>query len=183
METKQHLKHAKIERRNNDSMAPNEIAILGVKCSIITDFVEKKTEKLQNNAKIAYLDASHADEILSPKADVFTTHNSGNLNSSTASILNPYNERIRFSNYDLLFINGNHFKGSKQILILDNEKEASVKKRLDQLDRIQFVIKRNTDAKYFDFLVDKYPSIKNLRCYHIDEVDSIATHIYNLIQE
>ena len=183
METKQHLKHANITRRTNDLMAPNEIAILGVKCSIITDFVEIMTEKLQNNAKIAYLDASHADEILSPKADVFTTHNSGNLNSSTASILNPYNERIRFSNYDLLFINGNHFKGSKQILILDDEKEASVKKRLDQLDRIQFVIKRNTDAKYFDFLVDKYPSIKNLRCYHIDEVDAIATHIYNLIQE
>ncbi len=183
METKQHLKHANITRRTNDLMAPNEIAILGVKCSIITDFVEKMTEKLQNNAKIAYFDASHADEILSPKADVFTTHNSGNLNSSTASILNPYNERIRFSNYDLLFINGNHFKGSKQILILDDEKEASVKKRLDQLDRIQFVIKRNTDAKYFDFLVDKYPSIKNLRCYHIDEVDAIAAHIYNLIQE
>ncbi len=183
METKQHLKHANITRRTNDLMAPNEIAILGVKCSIITDFVEKMTEKLQNNAKIAYLDASHADEILSPKADVFTTHNSGNLNSSTASILNPYNERIRFSNYDLLFINGNHFKGAKQILILDNEKEASVKKRLDQLDRIQFVIKRNTDAKYFDFLIDKYPSIKNLRCYHIDEVDAIAAHIYNLIQE
>ena len=38
---------------------------------------------------------------------------------------------------------------------LDNEKEASVKKRLEHLDRIQFVIKRNDDATYFDFLVEE----------------------------
>jgi len=167
METKKHQKHANIVRRNNDSMAPNEIAILGVKCSIITDFVEKMTEKLQKTAKIAYLDASHVEEISAPSAAIFTTHSSGNLTSSIASTLNPYNERIRFSNYDLLFINGNHFKGAKQILILDNEKEASVKKRLEQLDRIQFVIKRDKDATFFNFLVDTYPTIKNLKCYHI----------------
>ena len=81
------------------------------------------------------------------------------------------------------FINGNHFKGAKQILILDNEKEASVKKRLAQLDRIQFVVKLNKDSDYFDFLVEKYPRIKNLKCYHIDEVDAITAHINNLIKE
>jgi len=183
METKKHQKHAKLVRRNNDIFAPNEIAILGVKCSVITDFVQKITQKLQKKAKIAYLDASHNTELQTPNSDTFTTHASGNLNTSTTSELNEYNERIRFSNYDLLFINGNHFKGGKQILILDNEKEASVKKRLEQLDRIQFVVKRNDDASYFDFLIDKYPTIKNLKCYHIDEVDAIATHIHNLIQE
>ncbi len=183
METKKHQKHAKIAFRNNDNLAPNEIAILGAKCSIITDFVEKMTEKLQNTAKIAYLDASHADDISAPKADIFTTHSSGNLTSSIAYKMNAYNERIRFSNYDLVFINGNHFKGAKQILILDSEKEASVKKRLEQLDRIQFVVKREKEAEYFDFLVAKYPSIKNLKCYHIDDLDAIATHIHNLIQE
>ena len=133
METKKHQKHANIVRRNNDIFAPNEIAILGVKCSIITNFVEKMAKKLQKKAKIGYLDASHAEEISESKADVFTTHSSGNLNSSMSSELNEYTERIRFSNYDLLFINGNHFKGAKQILILDNEKEASVKKRLEQI--------------------------------------------------
>ncbi len=183
METKKHQKHAKLVRRNNDIFAPNEIAILGVKCSCITNFVQKMTQKLQKTAKIAYLDASHADELLTENHDTFTTHSSGNLNSSTTSELNEYNEQIRFSNYDLLFINGNHFKGAKQILILDNEKEASVKKRLEQLDRIQFVVKRDDDATYFDFLVEKYPSIKNLKCYHIDDLEAITAHIHNLIQE
>ncbi len=183
METKKHQKHAKLIRRNNDIFAPNEIAILGTKCSVIADFVQKMTQKLQKRAKIAYLDASHDIEFQTPNSDTFTTHASGNLNSSIVSELNEYNERIRFSNYDLLLINGNHFKGTKQILILDNEKETSIKKRLEQLDRIQFVVKRNDDATYFDFLVKKYPAIKNLKCYHLDEIDAIAAHIHNLIQE
>ena len=177
---KKHQKHTKLIRRENDNFAPNEIAILGTKCSIIADFVQKMSKKPQ---KIAYFDASHNNETQAPNFDTFTAHHSGNLNVSSAHNLNEYNERIRFADYDLLFINGNHYKGAKQILILDNDKEASVLKRLDQLDRIQFVVKLNEDSKYFDFLVEKYPTIKNLKCYYIDEVDAIAKHIDNLIQE
>ena len=113
-----------------------------------------------------------------------SAHHSGSLVTTTiASKLNEYNERIRLANYGLLFINGNHYKGAKQILILDIEKEASVKKRLDQLDRIQFVVKLNHNSTYFDFLAEKYPTIKNVKCYHIDEVDEISKHIGNIIQE
>ncbi|MCF6348528.1 MAG: NTP transferase domain-containing protein [Flavobacteriaceae bacterium] len=180
---KKHQKHTKLKRRESDIFAPNEIAILGTKCSIIADFVQKTSKKFQKTAKIAYLDASHNNEIQAPILDVYTTHHSGNLNVNTAIELNENNEKIRFADYDLLFINGNHFKGAKQILILDNEKEASVLKRLDQLDRIQFVVKLNNDSNYFDFLVAEYPTIKNLKCYHIDEIDVIAKHIDNLIQE
>lgn len=183
MDNIKHHKHAKLTRRNNDNFAPNEIAILGAKCSIIADFVQKMSEKNQKKAKIAYLDASHADDIQPPIFDEFIAHHSGNLIATTAEQLNEYNERIRFSKYDLVFINGNHYRGTKQILILDNEKEASVKKRLEQLDQIQFVVKLTEDARYFDSLVEKYPTVKNLPCYHINEVDAIATHIDNLVQE
>ncbi len=180
---KKHQKHTKLIRRENDNFAPNEIAILGVKCSIIADFVQKTSEKLQKTAKIAYFDASHNNEIKAPIVDNFTAHHSGNLNINSAHELNEYNERIHFADYDLVFINGNHYKGAKQILMLDNEKEASVLKRLDQLDRIQFVIKLKKDTEYFDFLVEKYPTIKNLKCYDINDIDAISKHIDNLIQE
>jgi molybdopterin-guanine dinucleotide biosynthesis protein A len=180
---KKHQKHTKLKRRKSENFAFNEIAILGSKCSIISNFVQKMSKKLQKTSKIAYFDASHSDEIQAPTIDNFTFHHSGNLTTTMASKIDSYNERIRLSQYDLLFINGNHYQGAKQILILDNEKEASVKKRLDQLDRIQFVIKLNNDSKYFDFLVEKYPTIKNLKCYAIDDIEAIAKHIDNLIQE
>ncbi len=178
-----HQKHTKLALRENDNFAPNEIAILGTKCSNIVDFVQKMSKKLQKTAKIAYFDASHNDKIEPLYFDSYTAHHSGHLSTDSVIELNEYNERIRLADYDLLFINGNHYKGAKQILILDNEKEASVLKRLEQLDRVQFVIKLNNDSKYFDFLVERYPAIKNLKCYHIDEVDAMASHINNLIQE
>ncbi len=178
-----HQKHTKLTRRNYDKYASNEISFLGVKCSIISDLVQKIAKNHQKSSKIAYLDASHNDEIVAPMLDVFTFHHSGNLEVNSKTVLNPYNSLIQFSQYDLVCINGNHYQGEKQVLILDNEKEASVLKRLDQLDNIQFVIKMNEDSNYFDFLIDKYPTIKNLKCYLIDEVTEISKHIDSIIQE
>lgn len=183
MEVSKHQKHTKLERRKNENFAPNEIAILGTKCSVIADFVQKTSEKLQKKAKIGYLDASHNETASKPGYDSFIFHHSGRLDTSVNAEMNEYNERIRFAQYDLIFINGNHYQGEKQILILDNEKEASLKKRLDQLTRIQFVIKLNNDSKYFDFLIDKFPHIRNIKSYSLDEEDAIAKHVNNLIQE
>lgn len=180
---KKHQKHTKLVRRNHGRYAFNEISFLGVKCSIISDLVQKIAKKHQKTSKIAYLDACHNDEIEVPELDTFTFHHSGNLDVNSSTVLNPYNSLIRLAQYDLVCINGNHYQGEKQVLILDNEKEASVLKRLDQLDNVQFVIKMNDDSKYFDFLTDKYPIISNLKCYMIDEVDKISKHIDAIIQE
>ncbi|MDY7396210.1 NTP transferase domain-containing protein [Aureibaculum sp. 2210JD6-5] len=182
METN-HQKHTKLKRRENENFAPNEIAILGTNCSIIADFVLKMSKKLQKKAKIGYLDASHSESVSQPDYDTFIFHHSGVLGTTIKTDLNEYNERLRFAQHDLVFINGNHYQGEKQILILDNEKEASLKKRLDQLTRIQFVIKLNDDSKYYDFLIEKFPHIKNIRSYSIDDEDAIVKHINNLIQE
>jgi len=178
-----HRKHAKLKLRTNGNYAPNEISILGVKCSIIADLVQNIAKKLQNMSKIAYLDASHKSEIETPILNTYTFHHSGNLDSNSESVLNPINARIQFSQNNLLFINGNHYQGQQQILILDNEKETSVLKRMDQLTNIQFVIKLNSESKYFDFLIEKYPNIKNLHCYYIDEIDKISHHIESIIQQ
>jgi|TARA_B110000037_G_scaffold96201_1_gene112859 molybdopterin-guanine dinucleotide biosynthesis protein A len=177
-----HQKHAKITRRNNGNYASNEISFLGVKCSIISSLVENIAKKNQKLAKIAYLDASHADAIKAPIMDVFTFHHSGNLDVNAANALNKFNARIQLSQYDLVCINGNHYQGAQQVLILDNEKEASVKKRLQQLTDVQFVIKMKSDSKYFDFLEDQVPNIKTLPCFLIDALDEIGSHISSLIE-
>lgn len=178
-----HKKHSQLNQRSEGNFAPNEIAILGTKCSIISDLVQNIAEKIKKEVKIAYLDASHNTAVLPPKVDNFTFHSSGNLDQITATEMNHYNDKIRFSIYDLLFINGNHFQGEQQILILDNEKESSVSKRIDQLQNIQFIIKLNEHSQFFDFLIEKYPNIKNLHCYHISEIDKIGRHVENLIAQ
>ncbi len=183
MEGKKHQKHTALKRKENENFAPNEIAILGTKCSIVADFVQKMSKKLHKNVKIGYLDASHNETLQQPDYDSFVFHHLGKLDSSIKTDMNEYTERIRFAQHDLLFINGNHYQGEKQILILDNDKEASLKKRIDQLSRIQFIIKLNNDSRYFDFLIEKFPHIKNIKSYAMDDEDAIAKHINNLIQE
>lgn len=178
-----HRKHAKLTKRYSGNYAINEISILGAKCSIISDLVQNIINFNKKTYNFAYLDASHNKEITAPKLDDFTFHTSGNLVKTSATEMNRYNDKILFSAYDFLFINGNHYQGEQQILVLDNEKEASVLKRLDQLNNIQFIITLNNDSKIFDFLIDKYPNIQNLKTYEIHEIDKISTHIENLIQQ
>jgi molybdopterin-guanine dinucleotide biosynthesis protein A len=179
---KTHAKHTNLERRNNDNFAPNEIAILGTNCEIISDLVSKVSQKL-SNYKLGYFDASHAKDVDQNKVSEFVFHHEGNIQITTSGNVNKFQQRLDFAQFDFVFINGNHYQGAKQILILDEAKEASVLKRLEQLDRIQFVIKLNSETKYFDFLEEKYPQIKNISCYTIDEIDKITNHINNLIQE
>ncbi len=176
-----HRKHAKLKLRDNDNFATNEIAIVGTTCDVISNLVQQVSEKLAY--KLAYLDASHSKNIEPKNIETFTLHHKGIANISVNSTLNKFNQRVQFSQFDFVFINGNHYQGTKQILILDNKKEASVLKRLDQLNNIQFVIKLTDDANYFDFLIAHHPQIKNLLCYHIDEIEKISNHISNLIKE
>ncbi|WP_405609778.1 NTP transferase domain-containing protein [Polaribacter sp. Asnod1-A03] len=177
-----HRKHTNLERRNNDNFAPNEIAILGTNCDVISDLVSKISQKLANY-KLAYFDASHAKNVEKNSLSEYVFHHEGNVQITTSGNINKFQQRLDFAQFDYVFINGNHYQGAKQILILDEAKEASVLKRLEQLDRIQFVVKLKSETKYFDFLEEKYPQIKNITCYTIDEVDQIANHINNLIQE
>ncbi|WP_298767265.1 NTP transferase domain-containing protein [uncultured Polaribacter sp.] len=179
---KKHQKHTNLERRDNDNFAPNEIAILGTNCNNISNLVQKVSEKLADY-KLAYFDASHAKNIEENKLSEYVFHHDGNLQITTSGNVNKFEQRLKFAQYDYVFINGNHYQGAKQILILDEAKEASVLKRLDQLDAVQFIVKLKSETAFFDFLVEKYPNIKNKICYTINEVDKIANHIHNLIQE
>lgn len=179
---KKHQKHANITKKHNDNFATNEVAILGTKCGVIADLVTEVSTKL-STYNLAYFDASHAKDVEKRVVTEYTFHHEGNLQTNTNSPINKFEQRLQFVNHDFVFINGNHYQGAKQILILDNDKEASIKKRLDQITNIQFIIKRTSDVIYFDCLLEKFPQIKNITSYAIDEVDQITNHIHNLIKE
>lgn len=180
---KKHEKHAKLSRRNFGQLAPFEIAILGTKCSIIKELVREISIKINDRYKVAYADASHDKETQAPLFDDFTFHHSGNLNNHRSYEMNPYTDRTLFNGYDLVFINGNHYPGTKQILILDEEKEASVLKRIDQLDGIEFLINLNHRSTIFKCLIEKNPTIEKLKVYSIHDIEQISQHVLDLIDK
>ena len=177
-----HKKHASLTRRLNDNYAPNEVAILGTKCPIIADLIKNISKNL-SQYNLAYFDASHAKNIAENLFTEYTFHHQGNLQTKTTVPVNKFEQRLQFYNHDFVFINGNHYQGAKQILILDEEKEASITKRIDQITNIQFIIKLKKDTAIFNSLVDRYPQIKNITVYTINEIDKITNHIHSIIKQ
>ncbi len=177
-----HQKHAKLTLRENHNFAPNEITILGTKCSVISNLIQQITTLLPTY-KMAYFDASHSKDVHISKLENYTFHHQGSVAITTNIELNKFNQRILFSQYDCVFINGNHYKGDNQILILDKEKEASVLKRISQLTNVKFIVEVTKDTPLFNFLTEEYPQLKNLKKYHISDVEQIAAHINTLISE
>ena len=179
---KKHQKHTNLVRRKNGNFAPNEIAVLGTKCGIISDLVQEASQSL-SQYKLAYFDASHANDVAANRLSDFTFHHQGNLSITTSGPINEYVQRIQFSQFDYVFINGNHYAGEKQIILLDPEKEASINKRIDQISDVQFFVKLTDDIEPFQSLKKKFPNWSEVPVYGIDEVEKITKHISKLISE
>ena len=88
---------------------------------------------------------------------------------------------FNFQNMIFVFINGNHYQGAKQVLMLDEAKEASVLKRIDQLNDIQFIVKLKEETALFPSLKAKIPDINRLTSYAVTSIDNISAHIEKLI--
>ena len=177
-----HTKHTNLTRRENGNFAPNEISILGTKCDVIKALVNEVSRELPNY-KLAYFDASHAKDVEETILSEYVFHHQGNVQVTTASSVNKFAQRLQFAEYDFVFINGNHYAGSKQIIVLDPEKEASINKRIDQVSDVQFFVKLSKDVAPFQSLKDKFPNWKEIPQYEISDTQNITNHIAEIVQE
>ncbi len=172
MET--HRKHAILNRRESGFYAPSEIALLGTKCSRIQELVEHIAQELSGHLKIAYADASHSATLQPSPNDSFTFHSSGDLQIRKHYQQNPYQDKLFYSSYDLVLINGNHYRGKNQIIFLDPEKEASIQKRIDQITDVKLVIRLSKDIKPFDCLLEKFPDFNEIPIFDFEQREQIV---------
>ena len=179
---KTHTKHTNLTRRENGNFAPNEISILGTKCDVIAGLANQVSIEL-SDYKLAYFDASHAKDVVKNNVSEFVFHHDGNLQIITSGHINKFEQRLQFAQYDFVFINGNHYAGSKQIVFLDPEKEASINKRIDQISDVQFFVKLLKDIEPFQSLKDKFPNWEEIPQYELTDSKNITNHISKLIEE
>jgi molybdopterin-guanine dinucleotide biosynthesis protein A len=177
-----HTKHTNLTRKDNGNFAPNEISILGTKCGVIATLVNQVSKEL-SNYKLAYFDASHAKDVAENQLSEFVFHHDGNLQITTSGHINKFEQRLQFAQHDYVFINGNHYAGSKQVVFLDPEKEASINKRIDQISDVQFFVKLTKDVEPFQSLKDKFSNWKEIPQYELSDIKNITNHISRLIQE
>src|SRR5210317_1383102 len=177
-----HSKHIKLERRTNGIHAPNEVALVGAKCSIIEQLVVDISKNLEE-FKLGYFDASHAKDKEVRKVDVYTFHHQGSCTIETQIPVNKFNQRIQFSQYDLMFVNGNHYPAQKHIVLLDPEKEASIEKRIGQINEVVAFVKVKPESKIFECLKSKFPNCMEIPVFEISEADKVSDILLKQLNE
>lgn len=130
---KKHVKHQKLER-----VKYQEISLLGTACTKIEDFTERFAESFCG--RLAYLDGDHDRDAELPFFSNFTFNDKGFFSSKTNGNIERSSREVAWSSYDLILVNGNHFKAKKQIVFLDPAKRDSVLRRLDQLTDLIAVV-------------------------------------------
>ena len=168
-----HHKHPPMIRPISGNYHNQEWSIYGTTCGKIEAFFNNIREALIDHS-LLYVDADHNGDVAGSIYQVKEKQ----FSSSSTRVWNDYDDKLSGFDFDAVFINGNHYRASQQIVILDPNKKDSLERRKDQLTNIRFIIKTSTDQVIFPFIkermneetvvldVDKMPLL-------IDEISTI----------
>ena len=73
--------------------------------------------------------------------------------------MTAFQQRSLFNEQDIILINGNHFQGKRQIIVLDSNKFESLSRKLDRLTQVDAFISLNTEGVSIpDFIKNQIPT-------------------------
>ncbi|MGK0365167.1 MAG: molybdopterin-guanine dinucleotide biosynthesis protein A [Saprospiraceae bacterium] len=144
---KKHQKHTKLIRPNFGELGRNETAIVGAACGEIKSLAYDLLQHFGTQYKVAYADADHASfdnpqktkEIEQGAFAAFTDHNVFER-FDFANKVDRIELNRRFSEADFVLINGNHFAGQKQVVIIHPKKAASLEKKAAELTDVELIL-------------------------------------------
>lgn len=177
---KEHKKHTALDRPAFGTFNRNEWAIVGAPCTNIKLLAGQVISNLSGIYKCAYVDTTHSDHVVQLPGkltsgavlDYTDEINYRQLNYSTD--FNSFQLRETFAPADLVIANGNHHQCKAQVVIISENKRASLQKRIDQLTNVQLLLLTEGAADVFDFIKDAIPNWQQLPLYRVDDVDNIV---------
>jgi len=187
--SKEHSKHTKLVRPAFGTFNRNEWAIVGGPCTVIKLLAGQVINALSADYKCAYVDTAHNDDItLLPgrltngAAFEYTDQiNYRQLNYTTE--FNSFKLRDTFAAADLVLANGNHHQCKAQIVIISENKKASLQKRVDQLTNVQLILLADNTVEVFDFIKEAIPNWQQLPIYQIDAIERIISFFKGQLQQ
>ena len=190
MNIKEHKKHNDIAKPSFGNFNRNEWAIVGAQCSVIKSLADEIIMALPPQYKCAHADAKHTDE---NENLILPQHlKSGAVTSYTDYIqyhqfnfkkeIGDFQLRQLFNDADIVFVNGNHFKATSQVVVIDETKRESLKKRIDQLTNIGLILLSDNVDDVFDFIKD-FPSFNETPVFRIHETSQIIDFFKTKMQE
>lgn len=175
-----HKKHADIARPALGNFGRNEWAIVGGPCTLIKILADQIINALSPVYKCAYADATHSDEVVSPPGrlasgaclDYTQQLNFRQLNYRAA--FDPFQLRTSFADADMVLVNGNHHQAKAQVVVIYNNKQASLQKRVGQLTNVKMILLADNADEVFDFIKEAVPNWQELPLYRLDETEKIV---------
>ncbi len=156
MPAQPHAKHGTTVKPSTGQYARQEWAIIGAPCSVIQALAEALSAHLSGQWEIAYLDADHAAETEAPKP-AFALRYTDQIKShrlEQAGLLSDFDLRQWLHRADAALINGNHFTGQRQIVIIDPAKQESLARKLDRLTNVSLILLQDGQESPWPFLVE-----------------------------
>ncbi|WP_295798196.1 NTP transferase domain-containing protein [Mucilaginibacter sp.] len=187
--SKEHSKHTALVRPAFGTFNRNEWAIVGAPCTNIKLLAGQVISALQSNYKCAYVDTTHNDHVVQlpgklASGAVFEYTDEINyrqLNYSTD--FNSFKLRETFAAADLVMANGNHHQCKAQVVIISENKTASLQKRIDQLTNVQLLLLADGTEDVFDFIKDAIPNWQQLPLYQVSDIENIVTFFKTQMQK
>jgi molybdopterin-guanine dinucleotide biosynthesis protein A len=187
--SKEHNKHAKLVRPAFGTFNRNEWAIVGAQCTIIKSLADQVISVLSANYKCAYVDTTHNDDVVlmpgrlanGAVVDYTEQINHRQLNYSTE--FNSFKLRDTFAGADLVIANGNHHQCKTQVVIISENKRASLQKRVDQLTDVQMLLLAENTNEVFDFIKDAIPNWEQLPLYRVGDIENIVAFFKKQMQQ
>ncbi len=204
MEKTAHQKHGATVKPSLGQYGRNEWAILGAPCHTIQRLAGELCAQLSPKWQLAYADADHKSEkegltlpvqtghALSPHiASIEPTHalsphiaytdKTHSHRIDFAAPPNSFRFRHWFHEMDAVLINGNHFNGQQQIVIIDPAKKESLERKLDRLTNVQLILLQEGQTEPWPFLV-KHLAGKTVPVLPLANADAVAQWLNEQLQ-
>lgn len=186
--SKEYNKHAKLVRPAFGTFNRNEWALVGAPCAAIKLLAGQVISALSDTYKCSYVDATHNDDVaLMPgrlangaALEYIDQLNYRQLNYAQG--FNSFKLRDTFGSADLVIANGNHHQCKAQVIIISENKKASLLKRVDQLTDVRMILLADNAEDVFDFVKGAVPNWQSLPLYRVDDIENIAAFFKSQMQ-
>ncbi len=183
----QHHKHTLIPRPAGGEYNRNELAILGAPCDVIRQLAHQVIPALSAKWKLAYLDADHhvdasADtNTIAGASAVFTNKITYQQISYSQTELTFFQKKALFNKEDLVLINGNHFTGRHQIIIIDPAKP--LEKKLNKLTHVVLILVLAESTELPGYIKAHLPDSSFIPTLLLHDTKAIAAFIETILQQ
>ena len=184
-----HGKHGSLAKPSLGNFGRNEWAIVGAPCINIKLLADTIINALSPTYKCAYADTSHNDEVIQPPGRIANgavleyTDQINYQQFNYSSPLGPVKFKQQFADADLILVNGNHQQAKAQVVIIYENKKASLQKRVEQLTNVELILLDDRVDEVFDFIKETLPNWQTLPVYRLSDTESIIAFFQTKLQQ